>query len=324
MRVFSLALKFLLECAGLLAYGFVGYHEAGGGAIGIGLSVALPIVAAALWGTFAAPRSRKRLPDAARFLFETAWVGLTSLGLIQTGFLSAGIALFALFLLNEAVLSSGRSDADTVLKLFPQLNALASIVFGFALALCYGEVAQTTGEFMRHPDLLRITMVVFRPALVLICWYFFSKTLVYKERRTAALFGTMVVALVCISAAEFGLAGLPLFPDVAFYQSNPEAAHLVELTSYALGAYFLSISVANALSFGKTFDDRARQARSATIYAAILAIGLIFTGLGLSVEREWVWIAGFLLVTSAVITSIFLGIIWREEPDRPRRRSAAA
>jgi len=51
----SLALRFLLELAALIALGLWGAHQAG-----IALALALPATAAALWGIFAVPGDPSR------------------------------------------------------------------------------------------------------------------------------------------------------------------------------------------------------------------------------------------------------------------------
>jgi hypothetical protein len=48
----NLAVRFLLEIAGLIAIGYWGWHQ-GEGFLSIILAIGLPVIAAVLWGTFA-------------------------------------------------------------------------------------------------------------------------------------------------------------------------------------------------------------------------------------------------------------------------------
>ncbi|HKV69449.1 MAG TPA: DUF2568 domain-containing protein, partial [Gaiellales bacterium] len=61
MSQLNLALKFLLELAALVAFGLWGASIASGFAAVV-LAVLLPVVVAVLWGAFAAPKARRRLP----------------------------------------------------------------------------------------------------------------------------------------------------------------------------------------------------------------------------------------------------------------------
>jgi hypothetical protein len=68
-RASNLALKFLLELAAFASFAFWG-ASVGSGAVSVALAIAAPAVAIGLWGLFAAPRSKRRLPTAARVPFE--------------------------------------------------------------------------------------------------------------------------------------------------------------------------------------------------------------------------------------------------------------
>lgn len=75
MRMLSLALRFLLELALLLALGVWGFTVGGGTPTKVVLGIGAPLVAAIVWGMFIAPKARRRLDDPARFTLElTLWM----------------------------------------------------------------------------------------------------------------------------------------------------------------------------------------------------------------------------------------------------------
>jgi hypothetical protein len=80
MRQPNLMLKFLLELAALVAFALWGASVADGAAAVV-LAIALPLVVAVLWGTFAAPKARRRLPLRLRAPFELTVFALGALAL---------------------------------------------------------------------------------------------------------------------------------------------------------------------------------------------------------------------------------------------------
>jgi len=69
VRQLNLGVKFLLELAALAAFGLLGASITDG-APAVLLAIGLPVAAAVLWGTFAAPKARHRLPLRLRVPFE--------------------------------------------------------------------------------------------------------------------------------------------------------------------------------------------------------------------------------------------------------------
>jgi Protein of unknown function (DUF2568) len=99
MRVFSLALKFLLELAAFAAFAYWG------AGVSIVLAIGAPALAIVLWGVFAAPRSERRLPMPARIVFETGVFLLAVVALLAAGELVAGIVLAVLVAISTALLT---------------------------------------------------------------------------------------------------------------------------------------------------------------------------------------------------------------------------
>jgi hypothetical protein len=70
------------------------------------LAVILPFLAVGLWGRFAAPRSRQRLPTNARIPLELTVFALAVLALLSTGHQTVAIMFAAMVVVNAALLTS--------------------------------------------------------------------------------------------------------------------------------------------------------------------------------------------------------------------------
>ena len=94
---------FLLELSMLGAYGYAGFHSSqhtyGKYLLGIGL----PLIAAILWGIFAAPRSAHRLAFPYRTLFALTLFGVAFLLLYRTGYPHLAITLGIVALASELI-----------------------------------------------------------------------------------------------------------------------------------------------------------------------------------------------------------------------------
>jgi hypothetical protein len=104
VRPLNLAVKFLLELAALAAFGLWGASIASG-LLALLLATALPVAVAVLWGTFAAPRARRRLPLRLRAPFELAVFALAALALWQAGSLAWAAAFAVIAAVNAALLT---------------------------------------------------------------------------------------------------------------------------------------------------------------------------------------------------------------------------
>lgn len=104
MNAFNLASKFILEVAALAAFGYFGYHIGSTPLLSIALAIVTPVLAAGLWGRYAAPSSPCRLNEAPRLVFETCFFALASIALALTGDRIGGIVLFALYVINAVLL----------------------------------------------------------------------------------------------------------------------------------------------------------------------------------------------------------------------------
>jgi hypothetical protein len=104
VKPLNLALKFLLELVALAAFGIWGASIASGFAAVV-LAIGLPVVVAVLWGAFAAPKARRRLPLRLRAPFELGVFALAALALWQAESLAWGAAFAAIAVVNAALLT---------------------------------------------------------------------------------------------------------------------------------------------------------------------------------------------------------------------------
>ncbi len=89
-----LAVRFALELAALAALGYAGWTVPGALWARVALAVGLPVVAAAVWGRWVAPRAPRRLPDPAKLGIELIVFAAATVGLLLAArqWLAAGLA----------------------------------------------------------------------------------------------------------------------------------------------------------------------------------------------------------------------------------------
>jgi hypothetical protein len=98
-----LALRFALELAALAASAIYGLHAVRGPAR-FALAAALVLAAAAVWGRWIAPASRRRLADPARLMVEVVFFAAAGVALAATGRWLLGAALTAVAVANAGLL----------------------------------------------------------------------------------------------------------------------------------------------------------------------------------------------------------------------------
>lgn len=86
----NLALRFLLELGALAAFAYWGWQTGSGAGTRLILAVALPVIAAAIWGQFIAPKAPRRLEDPARMAVEIAFFGAATVAVGSAGAATAG------------------------------------------------------------------------------------------------------------------------------------------------------------------------------------------------------------------------------------------
>jgi hypothetical protein len=84
----NLALRFLLEVAGLVGMGYWGWNK-GEGISRYLLALGIPIIAAAIWGTFRVPndpgKAPVRVPGILRLVIEIAYFSFAIFGIYDVG-----------------------------------------------------------------------------------------------------------------------------------------------------------------------------------------------------------------------------------------------
>lgn len=97
----NLAVRFVLEMSALVVLGVWGWHRGGDG-FRVLVAMALPLIGAAFWGTFAVPNDPTRsgsapvpIPGVLRLALELGFFGVAALALSDLGFsrLAAGFTL---------------------------------------------------------------------------------------------------------------------------------------------------------------------------------------------------------------------------------------
>ena len=104
MRDTDLALRFALELAALGALAYWGVHTGLSVAADVILGVGAPVMAAVVWGAFAAPKSSRRLSGAALIAVQLAVLGAGAIALVAAGQPVLGAAFAALIGANTVLL----------------------------------------------------------------------------------------------------------------------------------------------------------------------------------------------------------------------------
>jgi len=102
----NLALRFLLELVALLAIGYWGWANFGGG-LRIVAAIGLPLIAAVLWATFAVPGDRSRsgkapvpVPGVVRLGLELALFAVAVWALYAAGQTTLGLILAVVVIIH--------------------------------------------------------------------------------------------------------------------------------------------------------------------------------------------------------------------------------
>ena len=100
----TLTVRFLLELAVLVALGVWGW-QAADGAPRILLAAGAPLLAAAAWGTWVAPKARRRLADPGRLVVEVVVFGAATAGLATAGLTWWAWAFAGVVVVDEVLLA---------------------------------------------------------------------------------------------------------------------------------------------------------------------------------------------------------------------------
>ena len=96
-------LRFVLELSLLASVGYFGFTFSG--ASGWLLGLGLPLVVVVIWGMFVAPRAPRLIDDPGRLVIELVLFALGMGALAAVGQWPWGVALFAAFVVDRALLT---------------------------------------------------------------------------------------------------------------------------------------------------------------------------------------------------------------------------
>ncbi|MBK9942933.1 MAG: YrdB family protein [Kouleothrix sp.] len=103
LKYANLALSFLLELCALAALGYWGYWAASGLALKIALAIGAPLLMAAVWGLFLAPKATYPLPTAPHLVLQALVFGLATAALYATGRLALAYTFGLAVLISMAL-----------------------------------------------------------------------------------------------------------------------------------------------------------------------------------------------------------------------------
>ena len=100
----NLALRFALELAALAALAYWGFHTGRSLLADLVLGLGAPILAAVVWGVFAAPKSARRLRGGPLLAVQLAVFGAGAVALAATGQVGLAVAFAVLVVVNAIVM----------------------------------------------------------------------------------------------------------------------------------------------------------------------------------------------------------------------------
>jgi Protein of unknown function (DUF2568) len=104
----NLAVAFLLEVVALIAFAFGGWTVGTNNAMRLLLVIALPVIAALLWGAFLSPKPEFQLPDAVAAFAQLAFFALAVFALWASGHPLAAVVAATVLVVNRALLAAWR------------------------------------------------------------------------------------------------------------------------------------------------------------------------------------------------------------------------
>jgi hypothetical protein len=104
----NLAVAFLLEVVALIAFAFWGWTVGTNDAVRLLLVIALPVVAALLWGAFLSPKPEYQLPDPVVPFAQLAFFVLAVLALWDSGHPLAALVTAVVLAVNRSLLTAWR------------------------------------------------------------------------------------------------------------------------------------------------------------------------------------------------------------------------
>ena len=110
-RSMNLGLAFLLEVVALFGLCWWGFHASGATWAKVVLGIGAPLLAAIVWGLFAAPRAKYKLSIGFTLVVKAIVFGAATAALIASGLVVLGIVLGVAAVVNTALIRLGNLDA---------------------------------------------------------------------------------------------------------------------------------------------------------------------------------------------------------------------
>lgn len=110
----ALLVRFLLELAMLAALGYAGRRLGDGGGAGFALAAVFVLIAISLWGSFVAPKAKRRLDRAPRVALEVVLFGAAAAGLVAADNLFSGVSLAVLYVVDTALVYGLQADSADI------------------------------------------------------------------------------------------------------------------------------------------------------------------------------------------------------------------
>ncbi len=104
LKTLNLLVRFLLELCMLVAVGYWGFETHSGWAAKIILGIGLPVLIAAVWGLFAAPRGPYRLTGVAYIVLSLILLGSGAIALFASGRTNLGWIYTIILIVNQILL----------------------------------------------------------------------------------------------------------------------------------------------------------------------------------------------------------------------------
>src|SRR5882757_5215824 len=108
----NLGLAFLVELAGLGSFAWWGWRAGDGTVVRLLLAIGLPVIAAVVWGLFAAPTAKYGSPVLTAVV-KIAFFGLAGLALWSLDHRILGIAFVVVVAANLLIIHTGHLSPDT-------------------------------------------------------------------------------------------------------------------------------------------------------------------------------------------------------------------
>ncbi len=114
LRIINMTIRFVLELCMLAALAYWGFQLEGGWPLRLLVGIGAPLLAATVWGLLIAPKAKRRLADAWRFMVELALFGLAAAALLAMERPWLAIILLVVYLINRLLVILWGEDLTVV------------------------------------------------------------------------------------------------------------------------------------------------------------------------------------------------------------------